>query len=103
MSLNKVEVKTSRPMQSKKFLAYLISELTSKGAMFYMMYHLSSKLEVNELTLLMTILICSTTLTVGYVLGESYFEKFVHSVVDIFDKNEKSKDANNSSNKKKEQ
>lgn len=83
---SKVEVKTSKPMQSKKFLAYLISELTSKFAMFYMLMHLNSKLQINELTLLMTILICSTTLTVGYVLGEAYFEKFVHSVVDIFDK-----------------
>jgi hypothetical protein len=85
---SKVEVKTSKPMQSKKFLAYLISELTSKLAMFYMLTHLNSRLEINELTLLMTILICSTTLTVGYVLGEAYFEKFVHSVVDIFDKDD---------------
>lgn len=89
---NKVEVKTSKPMQSKKFLAYLISELTSKFAMFYMLMHLNSKLQINELTLLMTILICSTTLTVGYVLGEAYFEKFVHSVVDIFDKEEEKKE-----------
>jgi len=85
---NKVEVKTSKPMQSKKFLAYLISELTSKAAMFYMLMHLNSKLQINELTLLMTILICSTTLTIGYVLGEAYFEKFMHSVVEIFDKEE---------------
>jgi hypothetical protein len=75
-----------QPMQSKKFLAYLISEMTTKLAMFYMLYHLGSKLDLNELLLLTGMLISSSALTIGFVLGVASLEKYLAAAVDIVDK-----------------
>lgn len=74
------------PIQSKKFLAYMISELLTKAGMFYMLTHLKSKLDFEELVLLLGMLISSTGLTIGYVLGVASLEKYLHSAVQIFDK-----------------
>lgn len=74
------------PMQSKKFLAYMVSELLTKSGMFYMLMHLQSKLDLNELVLLLGMLVSSTGLTIGYVLGVASLEKYLHSAVQIFDK-----------------
>lgn len=74
------------PMQSKKFLAYLISEITTKLAMFYMLYHLGSKLDLNELILLIGMLLASSALTVGFVLGVASLEKYLAAAVEIVDR-----------------
>jgi len=74
------------PINNKKFLAYVISELTTKIAMFYMLYHLGSKLDWEELTLLISMLVTSGSLTIGYVLGIASLEKYLSSAVEIFDK-----------------
>lgn len=78
--------KSLSPMQSKKFLAYLISELLTKAGMFYMLMHLKSKLDFYELALLMTMIISSSALTIGYVLGQSSLDKYLASAVSILDK-----------------
>lgn len=75
-----------KPTQSKKFLAYLISEMTTKLAMFYMLYHLGSKLDLNELLLLIGMLVSSSALTIGFVLGVASLEKYLAAAVDIIDK-----------------
>lgn len=74
------------PMQSKKFLAYFVSEMTTKAAMFYMLYHLGSKLDWEELALLIAMLVSSSGLTIGYVLGQASLDKYLSSAVQIFDK-----------------
>jgi hypothetical protein len=81
------------PLQSKKFLAYLISEITTKAGMFYMLMHLQSKLDYTELALLIAMLVSSSALTVGYVLGVASLEKYLSSAVEILDRdhNEKEK------------
>lgn len=82
------EVKRLSPLQSKKFLAYLISEITTKGGMFYMLMHLQSKLDYTELALLIAMLVSSSALTVGYVLGVASLEKYLSSAVEILDRDE---------------
>lgn len=77
---------TLSPLQSKKFLAYMISELLTKAGMFYMLMHLKSKLEFYELVLLVTMIISSSALTIGYVLGQSSLDKYLASAVSILDK-----------------
>lgn len=74
------------PMQSKKFLAYLVSEITTKLAMFYMLYHLGSKLDWEELALLIGMLMSSSALTIGFVLGLASLEKYLAAGVQILDK-----------------
>lgn len=78
--------KSITPIQSKKFLAYIISELLTKAGMFYMLMHLQSKLDLNELILLLGMLLSSSSLTIGYVLGVASLEKYLHSAVQILDK-----------------
>lgn len=80
------KVDGDNPINSKKFLAYIISELTTKLAMFYMLYHLGSKLDWEELALLIAMLVSSASLTIGYVLGVASLEKYLSSAVEIFDK-----------------
>jgi len=74
------------PLQSKKFLAYLISEITTKAGMFYMLMHLKAKLDYTELALLLGMLVSSSALTVGYVLGVASLEKYLSSAVEILDR-----------------
>tara|TARA_Y100000592_G_scaffold10226_1_gene14474 strand:+ start:6701 stop:6976 length:276 start_codon:yes stop_codon:yes gene_type:complete len=79
------------PLKSKKFMAYLISEITTKAGMFYMLMHLQSKLDWEELALLVAMLVSSSALTIGYVLGVAALEKYLHSAVEILDKDDKGK------------
>ena len=78
------------PLKSKKFMAYLISEVTTKAGMFYMLMHLQSKLDWEELALLVAMLVSSSALTIGYVLGVAALEKYLHSAVEILDKDKES-------------
>ena len=78
-----------KPLQSKKFIAYLVSELTTKAGMFYMLCHLQSKLDWEELALLVGMLVSSSALTVGYVLGQASLDKYLSAAVEILDKDKK--------------
>ena len=79
------------PMKSKKFMAYIISEITTKAGMFYMLMHLEAKLDWEELALLIAMLVSSSALTIGYVLGVASLEKYLNAAVDIIDKDNKDK------------
>lgn len=82
------EKKGLSPLQSKKFLAYIISELLTKAGMFYMLYHLGSKLDYTELTLLLGMLVSSSGLTIGYVLGQASLDKYLSAAVKVLDRDE---------------
>lgn len=79
------QIKSLSPIQSKKFLAYLISELTTKILMGYLITHIGT-LDFYETTLLIGMIISSSTLTIGYVLGVASLEKYLNSAVHILDK-----------------
>jgi len=74
------------PMKSKKFLAYLIADLGWKIIILYMLMHLRSKLEAGELTLLLTVVITSGIIQIGYILGQAALDKYINAAVEIFDK-----------------
>jgi hypothetical protein len=80
------------PVKSKKFLAYLIADLGWKIIILYMLTHLESKLQPSELTLLLTIVITSGIIQIGYILGQAALDKYISAAVDIFDKDEKKKE-----------
>jgi len=77
------------PMKSKKFLAYLIADLGWKGVILYMLMHLQSKLDPEELTFLLTVVITSGIIQIGYILGQAALDKYINAAVDIFDKDDK--------------
>lgn len=77
------------PFKSKKFLAYLISELSSKLLMAWLITHIGT-LDIYELSLLMTMVLSSSALTIGYILGVASLEKYLNSAVEILDREDQS-------------
>ena len=80
--------KTISPMQSKKFLAYLIADIGWKAIILYQLMHLKGKLEINELTFLITTVITAGVIQIGYILGTASLEKYLASAVEIFDRDD---------------
>ena len=79
------------PLKSKKFIAYLIADIGWKIVILYMLTHLSSKLEAGELTFLMTIVVTSGVIQIGYILGQAALDKYINAAVDILDKDDQDK------------
>jgi len=86
--MSKEEIVKS-PFKSKKFIAYLISDLGWKVVILYMLMHLKSKLEAQELTFLMTVVITSGVIQIGYILGQAALDKYIAAAVDILDRDNK--------------
>lgn len=74
------------PMQSKKFLAYLVADFGWKGIILYQLMHLQGKLQTTELTFLVVTVITAGVIQIGYILGQNSLDKYLHSAVQIFDK-----------------
>lgn len=77
------------PLKSKKFIAYLIADIGWKCIILYTLMHLKSKLETGELTFLLTVVITSGIIQIGYILGQAALDKYINAAVEIFDKDEK--------------
>jgi hypothetical protein len=65
------------PLQSKKFLAYLISEVGWKAIIFYILYKVDNKIDPSTTTLLITIVITSGFIQIGYILGQVALDKYI--------------------------
>ena len=84
------------PMKSKKFIAYMTSEFGWKAILFYLLYHLQGKLDHYSLVMLMTVVITSGFIQIGYILGQAALDKYVNAAVEILDKDDaKEKKENN--------
>jgi hypothetical protein len=83
---NNMSDKEYIPLKSKKFLAYLIADIGWKAIIFYMLMHLQSRLNPAELTLLLTTVITSGVIQIGYILGQQSLDKYLATAVDIFDR-----------------
>ena len=83
--------KTLSPMQSKKFLAYLFADIGWKAIILYQLMHLKGKLEINELTFLITTVITAGVIQIGYIMGQAALDKYLSSAVEIFDRDDKPK------------
>ena len=88
------------PIKSKKFIAYMISEFGWKAILFYLLYHLQGKLDHYSLVILMTIVITSGFIQIGYILGQAALDKYVNAAVDILDKDENKKNVEEEKEKK---
>jgi len=82
---NKPIADSSKPMQSKKFLAYLLAELSTKGLMGWLITHIGT-IDFYEMSILLAMVVSSSALTIGYVIGQSSLDKYLHSAVEIFDR-----------------
>lgn len=77
-----------KPMQSKKFVAYLIADFGWKLALFYMLYQSQSKFDHYNFSVIITLLIVSGFIQVGYILGQAALDKYV-KVTDNINHNKK--------------
>jgi hypothetical protein len=59
------------PLQSKKFIAYNVSNITMKLLLFYMCSKNESDL------VMMTGLVATTFLDIGYILGQAALDRYV--------------------------
>jgi hypothetical protein len=73
------------PMKSKKFIAYMTSEIGWKAILFYLLYHLQGKLDHYSLMMLMTVVITSGFIQIGYILGQTALDKYVNAAIQIID------------------
>ena len=79
------------PMQSKKFVAYLLSEIGWKGLLFYIIHTHPGDINHTLLVLLLTVVITSGVIQIGYILGQVALDKYITAAVDILDKDEEDK------------
>lgn len=66
-----------KPLESKKFVAYLIADLGWKIALFYILYQSQSKFDHYNFSVVITLLIVSGFIQVGYILGQAALDKYL--------------------------
>jgi len=59
-----------------------------------MLTHLESKLQPSELTLLLTVVVTSGIIQIGYILGQAALDKYINAAVEVFDRDGKNKKEN---------
>ena len=88
MSATKTTKKLS-PLQSKKFVAYLIAEAGWKVALFYLMFTYGQGIEHYSFMVMMTLIIVSGFIQVGYILGQAALDKYTHLAENALDQDPK--------------
>lgn len=63
-------------LKSKKFIAYLLSEIGWKIMVFYILYQYQAKIEHYSFMLLLGIVITSGFIQVGYILGQAALDRY---------------------------
>ena len=74
------------PLKSKKFLAYIMAEFTWKVLIFYVIYEYSTKIEHYAFLVLLSMIITSGFIQIGYILGQAALDKYTHIATTAIDK-----------------
>ena len=74
------------PMQSKKFVAYLIAEITWKVLAGLVLFWGKDSIPQSEFIVLLAIVLVAGFVEVGYILGQASIDKFVQLAALIKDK-----------------
>jgi len=72
----KQDIFNKLPLKSKKFLAYLISELGWKILIFYVIWEYQTKIDHYAFMVLISMIITSGFIQVGYILGQAALDKY---------------------------
>lgn len=81
-----------KPLQSKKFIAYLIADLGWKLSLFYILFQSKSKFDHYSFSVVITLLVVSGFIQVGYILGQAALDKYIQvtdKLPNTLDKKEK--------------
>ena len=82
------------PLQSKKFIAYLIADVGWKIALFYMLFQSKNSYNRYNFIVIITLMIVSGFIQVGYILGQAALDKYTRTIDNTI-KTTNAKDANN--------
>lgn len=74
------------PLKSKKFLAYIIADLGWKILMFYVIWEYQTKIEHYAFMVLVSMIVTSGFIQIGYILGQAALDKYTHIAVSAIDK-----------------
>lgn len=74
------------PLKSKKFLAYLIADVGWKILMFYVIWEYQTKIEHYAFMVLVSMVVTSGFIQIGYILGQTALDKYTHIAVSAIDK-----------------
>ncbi len=84
-----------KPLQSKKFIAYLIADFGWKVALFYILYQSKSKFDYYSFSVVLTLLIVSGFIQVGYILGQAALDKYTKTIETSLSNNLENKETKN--------
>ena len=90
------------PLKSKKFLAYLIADIGWKILMFYVIWEYQTKIEHYAFMVLVTMIVTSGFIQIGYILGQAALDKYTHVAVAALDKDENKSNSSKSKPKSSE-
>ena len=68
------------PTKSKKFIAYLIADLGWKTVLLYLLFQTKTNYNYYSFTLILTLIIITGFIQVGYILGQASLDKYIHMV-----------------------
>ena len=66
------------PLKSKKFIAYLISEIGWKFLIFYVVWEYQTKIDHYAFLVLIVMIVTSGFMQIGYVLGQAALDKYAY-------------------------
>ena len=76
------------PLKSKKFLAYLIADIGWKILMFYVIWEYQTKIEHYAFMVLVTMIITSGFIQIGYILGQAALDKYTQVAKTALERND---------------
>ena len=76
----------SLPLKSKKFIAYLIAELSWKFLIFWVIFEYKTKIEHYAFMTLVAMIVTSGFIQIGYILGQAALDKYAMAATNILDK-----------------
>ena len=83
---------SSIPLKSKKFIAYLIAELSWKFLIFWVLFEYKTKIEHYAFMTLVAMIVTSGFIQIGYILGQAALDKYAYTASNILDKDSKKED-----------
>lgn len=79
----------SLPLKSKKFVAYLIAEISWKFLIAYVIFEYKNKIEHYAFMTLLAMIVTSGFIQIGYILGQAALDKYAYTATNILDKDTK--------------
>ncbi len=79
------------PLKSKKFIAYLIAEAGWKILLIWILIDLKSKFDHYSFIVILTLVIVSGFIQVGYILGQAALDKYTYLTEKAMDQEKEEK------------